>query len=64
MKGRTVKHFALLPKIVRTWRRRGRAIIWMQEYFVKGDDKYVSLNDDSESGYKYCLKLGIFSYEL
>ena len=49
--------------MVETWRNT-KAIVWMQSYFVKGNDRYVALNDDRRAGYKYCLRLGVFSIEL
>ena len=46
-----IKKFAYLPIIVPTWRRiPTKALIWMQTYYVKNNKKY-------------CLHLGMFSYE-
>ena len=53
--------FALLPRLVDTWRPQGtKAIIWLQTYYIK-TEKIPFKNEYSVD--KYVLHLGLFSYE-
>jgi hypothetical protein len=61
----TVKRFAFTPKIVRTWRNT-KALIFMQSYLevLGGKYDFQSLSGrPSVIGDRYCLRLGLFSYE-